>query len=96
MQYFSSPLLRTQRCSCEEHGLIIYDYDLKKLERRRTLERIARGGADAEAGVKFSRKPTLTPHQQKEARRRLEAGPDATRSRAQLQRQSEHDFKAAV
>jgi DNA invertase Pin-like site-specific DNA recombinase len=31
--------------------------------------------ADAKAkGVKFGRKPTLTPHQQKEARKRLEAG----------------------
>jgi hypothetical protein len=39
------------------------------------LERAARGRADAkEKGVKFGRKPTLTPHQQKEARKRLEAG----------------------
>jgi DNA invertase Pin-like site-specific DNA recombinase len=46
-----------------------------KLERRRILERTARGRADAKAkGVKFGRKPTLTPHQQKEARKRLEAG----------------------
>jgi DNA invertase Pin-like site-specific DNA recombinase len=46
-----------------------------KLERRRILERTARGRADAkEKGVKFGRKPTLTPHQQKEARKRLEAG----------------------
>ena len=46
-----------------------------KLERRRILERTARGRADAEErGVKFGRKPTLTPHQQKEARKRLEAG----------------------
>jgi DNA invertase Pin-like site-specific DNA recombinase len=44
-----------------------------KLERRRILERTARGRADAKAnGVKFGRKPILTPHQQKEAR--LEAG----------------------
>jgi len=44
-----------------------------KLERRRI--RTARGRADAkENGVKFGRKPTLTPHQQKEARKRLEAG----------------------
>ena len=35
----------------------------------------ARGRADAkQKGVKFGRKPTLTPHQQKEARKRLEAG----------------------
>ena len=39
-----------------------------KLERRRILERTARGRADAKAkGVKFGRKPTLAPHQQKEA-----------------------------
>jgi DNA invertase Pin-like site-specific DNA recombinase len=38
-------------------------------------ERTARGRADAkENGVKFGRKPILTPHQQKEARKRLEAG----------------------
>jgi DNA invertase Pin-like site-specific DNA recombinase len=46
-----------------------------KLERRRILERTARGRADAKAnGVKFGRKPILTPHQQKEALKRLEAG----------------------
>ncbi len=46
-----------------------------KLERRRIMERTARGRADAKAnGVKFGRKPILTPHQQKEARRRVEAG----------------------
>ena len=46
-----------------------------KLERRRILERIARGRADAKAkGIKFGRKPTLTPHQQQEARKRLDAG----------------------
>jgi DNA invertase Pin-like site-specific DNA recombinase len=45
-----------------------------KLERRRILERTARGRADAKAkGVKFGRKPTLTPHQQKEARKRIAA-----------------------
>ena len=39
------------------------------------LERTARGRADAKAkGIKFGRKPILTPHQQKEARKRLEAG----------------------
>jgi DNA invertase Pin-like site-specific DNA recombinase len=44
-----------------------------KLERRRILDRTARGRADAKAkGVKFGRKPTLTPHQQKEAIRRRE------------------------
>lgn len=46
-----------------------------KLERRRILERTARGRADAKAaGVKFGRKPTLTPHQQREARQRIEEG----------------------
>jgi DNA invertase Pin-like site-specific DNA recombinase len=46
-----------------------------KLERRRILERTARGRADAKAkGIKFGRKPTLTPHQQQEARERIAAG----------------------
>ncbi|HJU17458.1 MAG TPA: recombinase family protein [Stellaceae bacterium] len=46
-----------------------------KLERRRILERTARGRADAKAkGVKFGRKQTLTPHQQNEARARVAAG----------------------
>jgi DNA invertase Pin-like site-specific DNA recombinase len=44
------------------------------LERRRILERTACGRADAKAkGVKLGRKP-IPPHQQQEARRRLEAG----------------------
>jgi len=38
-----------------------------KLERRRILERTARGRADAKAnGVKYGREPILTPHQQKD------------------------------
>lgn len=46
-----------------------------KLERRRILERTARGRADARArGVKFGRKPSLTPHQRQEAAQRLAAG----------------------
>jgi len=46
-----------------------------KLERRRILERTARGRADAKAnGVKFGRKPKLTPHQQQEARKPIAAG----------------------
>jgi DNA invertase Pin-like site-specific DNA recombinase len=46
-----------------------------KLERRRILERTARGRAGAKAnGVKFGRKPILAPHQQNEARKRLDAG----------------------
>jgi DNA invertase Pin-like site-specific DNA recombinase len=46
-----------------------------KLERRRIVERMARGWDDAQArGVKFGRKPSLTPHQQQEARKGIEAG----------------------
>jgi len=46
-----------------------------KLERRRIIERTARGRADAKAnGVKFGRKPTLTPHQQREALKRIAEG----------------------
>ena len=44
-----------------------------KLERRRIAERTAGGRADAK-GVKFGRKPKLTPHQQREARERVAAG----------------------
>jgi DNA invertase Pin-like site-specific DNA recombinase len=44
-------------------------------ERRRTRECTARDRADVEAkGIKFGRKPILTPHQQKEGRKRLDAG----------------------
>jgi len=43
-----------------------------KLESRRIVERTARGRADAKSkGVKFGRKPILTPHQQREVRKRL-------------------------
>ncbi len=46
-----------------------------KLERRRILERTARGRADAKAnGVKFGRKANPSPHQQNEARQRIAAG----------------------
>ena len=52
-----------------------------KLERRRILERTARGRADAKAkGVKFGRKPILTPHQQKEAIRRRDVDGETLRS----------------
>src|SRR5271165_44537 len=52
-----------------------------KLERRRILERTARGRADAEAkGVKFGRKPTLTPHQQQEAIKRRDVDGERLRS----------------
>lgn len=46
-----------------------------KLERRRIIERTARGREDAKAkGVKFDRKPKLTPHQEREAQQRIAAG----------------------
>lgn len=46
-----------------------------KMERRRILERTSRGRADAKAkGVKFGRKPSLTPHQQREALARIAEG----------------------
>src|SRR4051794_12257272 len=46
-----------------------------KLEHRRIRERTARGRADAKAkGVKFGRKPKLTPHQQREAQQRITGG----------------------
>jgi DNA invertase Pin-like site-specific DNA recombinase len=46
-----------------------------KLERRRIMERTARGRADAKAkGVQFGRKPKLTLHQQREAFHRVAAG----------------------
>lgn len=46
-----------------------------KLERRRILERTVRARSDAKAkGVKFGRKPKLTPHQQKETRQHIAAG----------------------
>ncbi len=46
-----------------------------KLERRRIIERTARGCADAKAkGVQFGRKPKLTPHQAREAQARIAAG----------------------
>src|SRR6516164_7516787 len=46
-----------------------------KLEQRRIKDRTARGRAAAKAkGVKFGRKPILTPHQQREARARVDAG----------------------
>jgi DNA invertase Pin-like site-specific DNA recombinase len=46
-----------------------------KLERRRIAEGTARGRAEPKAnGVRFGRKPILTPRQQKEARKRVEAG----------------------
>jgi len=50
-----------------------------KLERRRIVERTARGRADANAkGVKFGRKPT--PHQQREAIKRRDVDGETLRS----------------
>jgi DNA invertase Pin-like site-specific DNA recombinase len=52
-----------------------------KLEHRRIKERTARGRADARAkGVKFGRKPKLTPHQQREAIKRRDEDGEALRS----------------
>ncbi len=46
-----------------------------KLHRKRIKENTARGRARAKAnGVKFGRKPKLTPHQQREAAARVAAG----------------------
>jgi DNA invertase Pin-like site-specific DNA recombinase len=51
-----------------------------KLERRRIVERTARGRADARAkGVKFGRKPALTPHQQREAIKRRDVDGETLR-----------------
>ena len=52
-----------------------------KLERRRIRERTERGRSDAKAkGVKFGRKPKLTPHQQREAIRRRDRDGETLRS----------------
>jgi DNA invertase Pin-like site-specific DNA recombinase len=52
-----------------------------KLERRRIVGRTTRGRADAKAkGVKFGRKPTLTPHQQREAIKRRDVDGETLRS----------------
>jgi DNA invertase Pin-like site-specific DNA recombinase len=52
-----------------------------KLERRRIIERTARGRADAKAkGVRFGRKPKLTPHQQREAIKRRDVDGETLRS----------------
>jgi DNA invertase Pin-like site-specific DNA recombinase len=52
-----------------------------KLERRRIIDRTARGRADAKAkGVKFGRKPKLTQHQKREAIRRRDKDGETLRS----------------
>src|SRR6266568_6652975 len=65
-----------------------------KLERRRILERTARGRADAKAkGVRFGRKPTLTPHQIREAIKRRDEGETQRSVARSYKRQSGDDFK---
>jgi DNA invertase Pin-like site-specific DNA recombinase len=52
-----------------------------KFERRRIQERTTRGRADAKAkGVKFGRKPSLTPHQKVEAIKRRDKDGETLRS----------------
>ena len=52
-----------------------------KLERRRIIDRTTRGRADAKAkGVKFGRKPKLTPHQKAEAIKRRDNEGETLRS----------------
>src|ERR1700732_4618566 len=52
-----------------------------KLELRRIKERTKRGRADAKAkGVKFGRKPKLTPHQKREAIKRRDVEGETLRS----------------
>ena len=52
-----------------------------KLERPRIKERTARGRADAKAnGVKFGRKPKLTPNQKREAIKRRDQEGETLRS----------------
>jgi len=52
-----------------------------KLERRRIKDRTERGRADAKAkGVKFGRKPKLTPHQRREAIKRRDEDGETLRS----------------
>ena len=67
-----------------------------KLERRRIIDRTARGRADAKAkGVKFGRKPKLTQHQKREAiKRRDKAGRNVALDCAKLQCQRGDDWEA--
>jgi DNA invertase Pin-like site-specific DNA recombinase len=63
-----------------------------KPERRRIKERTERGRSDAKAkGVKFGRKPKLTPHQQREAIRRRDEDGEMLRSIARS-----HNITAAT
>jgi DNA invertase Pin-like site-specific DNA recombinase len=66
-----------------------------KLERRRILDRTARGRADAKAkGVKFGRQAHAHPAPAERGPQAPRSWRDAAQRRPQLQRQSEHDFKA--
>jgi DNA invertase Pin-like site-specific DNA recombinase len=66
-----------------------------KLERRRILERTARGRANAKAkGVKFGRKPHPHPAPAERGPQAPRRRRDTAQRRPQLQRQSEHDFTA--
>jgi DNA invertase Pin-like site-specific DNA recombinase len=66
-----------------------------KLERRRILERTARGRADAKAnGVKFGRKPKLTAHQQQSGQAARRGRGNSPLDRPQLQCQPADDFAA--
>jgi DNA invertase Pin-like site-specific DNA recombinase len=61
--------------------LVLAMLGVAALERRRIKERTARGRADAKAnGVKFGRKPKLTPHQQREAIKRRDKDGETLRS----------------
>ncbi len=68
---------------------------LAEFERDLIRVRTSEGRARAKArGVKIGRKFKLTPHQQREARRRRENGEALHGDCPQLQRQSQHYFKA--
>jgi hypothetical protein len=91
----TSALVHTTSDFCRDH--LRHPRVAAKLERRRILERAARGQADAKAkGVKFGRKLILTPHQQKEARSasKLARSSAASRAATMSVRARFHAFKA--
>ena len=68
-----------------------------QLERRRILERTARGRADAkEKGVKFGRKPIADTTPAERGPQTPRNGRNAAQRRAQLQCQPEYDFTPAI
>ena len=68
-----------------------------KLERRRIIERTTRGRADAKAkGVKFGRKPKLTPHQKAEAIKRRDKDCSATIWMISLRRTEEPCWRSRL